>query len=359
MNKLDIYIFKRLSIITAFVLVVLLFIFIIIDFSDNSDDFADRGATIAEVWGQYYLNYIPEMIRLVIPVAVFTACLFLTGQLAERLEINSLYAAGVSMYRLMVPYLVFGIMSAGIISALDAYTIPHSNSIRIEFEKKYIKRKTANIDKGNLFRQLGPDNILKVNFFQSDTNKAFYVWLENYENGRLARQIHARNMIWVDSTEQWRLSEVTDKVFSENTYRERSLSSLDTTLTVVPADLGRTTSDIYQLSYPEAIKYIESIERSGAGGIDFPKVQFYGRLVYPLSMIIVLIIGFALASTSNKNAKGFNIAMGLTISFLYLAFMKIAEPFGHTGTLTPEFAAALPHAFFFIVGIMLVIKARK
>lgn len=104
-NKLDRYIILRLLSITLFVIVILVFIFIMIHFSENSDDYSDKGATMAEIWGDYYLNYTPEMIRLILPVAVFTACLFITGQLSERLEITALKAAGVSLYRLIVPYL--------------------------------------------------------------------------------------------------------------------------------------------------------------------------------------------------------------------------------------------------------------
>ena len=89
-KHLDRYIIRRLISITSLVLVVLIFIFIIIDFSENSDDFTDRGATMGEIWGDYYINYIPEMIRLVLPLAIFSACLYLVGQLSERLEITSL-----------------------------------------------------------------------------------------------------------------------------------------------------------------------------------------------------------------------------------------------------------------------------
>ncbi|MDZ7756064.1 hypothetical protein [Rhodohalobacter sp.] len=34
-----------------------------------------------------------------------------------------------------------------------------------------------------------------------------------------------------------------------------------------------------------------------------------------------------------RGGKGAYLAAGLTISFLYLAFMKIIEPFGYYGTL--------------------------
>lgn len=102
-----------------------------IDFSENSDDFTDRGATFNEIWLSYYLPYIPEMIRLVIPVAIFSACLFLTGQLSERLEITAFKAAGVSLYRLLMPYLAFAVIAAATISYLDSSIIPKSNKTRI------------------------------------------------------------------------------------------------------------------------------------------------------------------------------------------------------------------------------------
>src|SRR5690554_7936462 len=114
----DKYIFFRLLIITLIVLLMLIIIYITIDFSENSDDFADQGAEMGEIFSQYYLNFIPEMTRLVLPVAVFVACLFLTGQLSDRLEITALKAAGVSLYRLMVPFILFACMCAGIISFL-------------------------------------------------------------------------------------------------------------------------------------------------------------------------------------------------------------------------------------------------
>lgn len=123
----DRYIFLRLFTITVFVLLIFIFIFIMIDFSENSDDFTDRGATLKEIWTQYYVPYIPEMIRLVIPVAIFSACLFLTGQLSERLEITAFKAAGISLYRLILPYFTFALVAAGTISFLDSYTIPKSN----------------------------------------------------------------------------------------------------------------------------------------------------------------------------------------------------------------------------------------
>lgn len=355
----DRYIFRRLFTITLFVLVILIFIFIMIDFSENSDDFTDRGATLAEIWGDYYLNYIPEMVRLVIPVAVFAACLFLTGQLSERLEITALKAAGASLYRLIMPYIAFAIFAAVTISVLDAYVIPTSNKERIAFEERYIKQKSERLDRNDIFRELSNNSVLQVNYFDTKQNTAYKVRLYEFDSLKLVRSLTATNMTWREEEQEWRMVSIREQIYGDSTLVDDRIVNIDTVLSVLPQDLSRTTSDVYQLTYAQARDYITSIERSGAGGVNIPKVQFYGRLAYPLSIIVVMIVGFSIAAVRRRGGKGIYIAMGLTISYLYLAFMKIVEPFGAHGSISPEIAASLPHVFFFLVGIVMLIRARK
>lgn len=337
----------------------LIFIFIMIDFSENSDNFADNGAEMSEIINNYYLNFIPEMTRLVLPVAVFVACLFLTGQLSDRLEITALKAAGVSLYRLIVPYMVFSVICAMSISLLDAFVIPKSNAERIAFEEQYLQNKTERIDQSNIYRQPSPNTKLQINYFDKKQQIAYRVDLIEFDDEKITRTIKAQRMVWVDTTQSWRFENLTELIFTDKGYKKSEIQNKDTVLNTLPRDLARTTSDVYQLTYPEAINYIDSIERSGAGGIEIPKVQFYGRLAYPFSIIVVNIVGFAFASVRRRGGKGAYLAAGLTISFLYLAFMKIIEPFGYYGALSPELAATLPHIFFFIVGIGLLIEAKK
>ncbi|MCC5906687.1 MAG: LptF/LptG family permease [Balneolaceae bacterium] len=359
MNKLDRYIFFRILTITVFVLGVLICIFILIDFSENSDNFADKGATLSEIWNQYYLNYIPEMTRLVMPVAVFVACLFLTGQMTERLEIIAIKASGISLYRLLMPYLFIGVCLAVVVSYLDAYVIPQSNAERIEFEQEYLSRSGERIDRGGIFRQDSDSTIININFYDANADVGYRVYLLEFSGEEIKRIVQANRMMWVDSTSNWITDRATVRKFNDNTIEEISTEREPFDINILPRDVTRRTSDIYQLTYPEAIEYIQSLERIGAGGIDLPKVQLYGRMAYPISIITVCLIGFALAAERRKGGKGFYIASGLFISFIYLAMMKVIEPFGAAGTISPMFAAVFPHAFFFTTGVILLLMTRK
>lgn len=359
MNKIDRYIITRVFTVTVFMLVVLIFIFILIDFSENSDEFRDKGAAFSDIWNLYYLNYIPEMTRLVMPVAVFVGVLLLTGQMTERLEIIALKASGVSLYRLILPYLFIGGILAGVVSYLDAYVIPGSNAERIEFEQQYLGGSAERIDRGGIYRQDSDSTIINFNFYDANADVGYRFYLVEFEEDQIRRVVHANKIMWDDSTSNWITDRARIRTFEGNTVHEVETEREYFDINIIPRDLTRRTSDIYQLTYPEAREYLESISRIGAGGIELPQVQLYGRMAYPISIITVCLIGFALAAQRRKGGKGFYIGAGLGVSFIYLSFMKVIEPFGATGVLSPLFAAVFPHIFFLTIGILLMIFAKK
>jgi len=359
MNRFDRHIFGQLLKITFFVLAVLICIFILIDFSENSDEFTDRGAELTEIMSEYYLNYIPEMIRLVSPLAVFVACLIVTGRMTERLEIIALKASGVSLYRLVIPFILFGAIVAGTVSYLDANIIPNSNADRIEFEKRYMSSSGDRIDRGRLFRQESDSTIVSFNFFEASSNTGYNALIVTFENDRVKRVANANRIEWVDSLSQWKVDRLRQRIFTGDEYIESDTVNVHIDLNLFPRDLARRSSDIYQLTYDEAFIYIESIERIGAGGTSMPRTQLFSRIAYPISIFVVCLIGFAIAAERRKGGRGFYIAAGLGISIIYLAFMKIIEPFGYAGTVSPEFASFFPHTLFFIIGLIMLLTTRK
>jgi lipopolysaccharide export system permease protein len=359
MNRMDRYIFQRLFTITFFVLAVLIIIFMIVDFSENSDDFVDRGATLKQIWSEYYLNYIPEMTRLVSPLAVLVACLFLTVQMTERLEIIAIKASGISLYRLLMPYLFFGICLAAVVSYLDAYIIPQSNAERIAFEQEYLSGTSDRIDRGGIFRQDSDSTIISINFYDANANIGYRATFVEYDGDQIRRIINANRITWVDSTSTWVTDRATERIFDNINFTEFETERQEIKLNILPRDLARRSSDIYQLTYPQAMEYINSIQRIGAGGVALPQVQLFGRMAYPISIIVLCIIGFALATERRKGGKGVYIAGGLAISFIYLSMLKVIEPFGIAGTISPEFTAILPHAVFLTLGIGMLIAAKK
>lgn len=332
----------------------LVFIFVLVDFSENSDNFADRGASREEVIWHYYAPFVPEMVRLISPVALFITVLFHVGRMTERLEFAVLKASGAKMWPIFAPFFGFGLLVALGISWLDSEQLPQANQLRHEFEQEFLGGRSERLERGSVFRQLPNQDILSIQYYDIHGNYGYQAQIVSMDSSSIQSLSQANKISWIDSTQQWRFSSFEQVDLTEGTFRRTVQDQVDTTFFVTPEDLSRQTSDIYRLSYREGWSYVESLDRLGIGHIKLPVVQYFGRLFYPVSMLIVTLLGFGLAAGRRGLGRGLLIALGLLISFSYLTIMKLAEPFGAAGLLTPWLAAAIPHLVFLIGALGLV-----
>lgn len=358
-TRIDRSILTRLTLITSMVLFLLILIFIVIDYSENSDDFSDRGATLGMVWSDYYVPYIPEIIRLVSPVAVFTASLLIMGLMTQRREWIALKAGGISLYRIQRPFMVFGLAMASLVFVLDGFVIPPATAKRLLFERDYVMTRSDRVENSTIYRQESRDHLLTINYYSPADSIAHRVFSYRFENDRIAETMEIQRMVYQSATDQWRLFNVKRAVFDSVLVTRTQIDTMDVSWTVYPRDMARTTTEVYQLTYPEAWQYIESLRRVGVGGLELPQVQFFGRLAYPLSILIVTLLGVAIASIRFNGGTGMHLGIGLAVSFLYLAMMKLIEPFGYSGMLSPALTTLFPHLFFLAATLIVVWRTPK
>jgi len=76
---------------------------------------------------QYYLARIPEFIVVVIPIALLLALLYTLTNHARHHELTAIRAAGVSVWRLCVPYLGVGLAGTFFLFALNEFCVPRTS----------------------------------------------------------------------------------------------------------------------------------------------------------------------------------------------------------------------------------------
>lgn len=358
-TRIDRFILSRLTLITSMVLFLLILIFIVIDYSENSDDFSDRGATLSMVWNDYYVPYIPEIVRLVSPVAVFTASLLIMGLMTQRREWIAMKAGGISLYRIQRPFLAFGLAVASLVFVLDGFVIPPATAKRLLFERNYVMTRSDRVENNTIYRQESREHLLSINYYSPADSMAHRVFSYRFNEDVISETMEIQRMVYQTATGKWRLYNVKQTVFDSITVTRITHDTLDVAWSVYPRDMARTTTEVYQLTYPEAWQYIESLKRVGVGGLELPQVQFFGRLAYPLSILIVTLLGVAIASFRFNGGTGMHLGIGLAISFLYLAMMKLIEPFGYSGMLNPLLTILFPHLFFLATTLIVVWRTPK
>jgi len=359
-NRFDRHIIWRL--VSGFVLLVavLIVFFIVLHYVEFVDDFYDRGATMREVFLVYYPSYIPEIVKLISPLAIFMACVYLTGRLSQSLQLMALQTSGVSLYRLIVPYLVVAVALTGFMFWFNGWIVPVTNRTVLAFEQQYLKDAPRVVDVTDIHRQNRPGTFVTVGYYDRRRETAQRVSIQIFSDSqRLVKRIDAPSMAWVDSLGIWRISDPVIRVFDETGERRIQKARIDTVLQILPRDLARTERDVESMSIPAARSYIADLERSGAGSIGRSKVGYYSKFAYPVANLILVLINMPLASVRRRGGQAIQIGLGLVVAFAYLAVQKITEPFGYTGEIPPLIVAWLPHAVFAVMGLIMLFRVRK
>ncbi len=80
-------------------------IIIVFDISEKIDDFLNTTATFGQIVSIYYLSFIPYIGMLLAPLFIFLSVVIFTSRTAMRSEFIAVLSSGVSINRILVPYI--------------------------------------------------------------------------------------------------------------------------------------------------------------------------------------------------------------------------------------------------------------
>src|SRR6185503_5055041 len=95
---------------------------------------------------EYYLARSPEFLVFVLPMALLLALLYTLTNHSRHHEIAAMRAAGVSLWRLCVPYLGVGLASSLCLFALNEFCVPKAS----DRAERIFNSRVQKIKKGNL-----------------------------------------------------------------------------------------------------------------------------------------------------------------------------------------------------------------
>ncbi len=332
--------------------------FILLHYLEYIDDFLDRKAPLAQLHTEYYPSYVPEIVRLISPLALFLAVVYVTGALAQTLQIITLQTGGVSLSRLIVPYIWLGLTLSVLMVGFNGYVAPITNQTVLRWDALYLKDAPRRIDVSDVYRQNGPSGTLLVGYFDRRAGIAYQVVLQHFDGaGRLIGRVDAQQMMWRDSL--WHLPHATARTFGPRMEHRRELADVDTVLMVLPRDLARTERDIEAMTLPVAREYVASLRRTGATSIGGAEVGYYTKFTYPLAHLVVVLLAVPIALRRRRGGQAMRVGLGLLLAFCYLAAQKLIEPFGYFGDLHPAATAILPHLLFALAALAMMARTRR
>ena len=357
MTIFDRHILWRLLSAFFLLVVALTAFFILLHYMEYVDDFLDRKAPMGKIYFVYYPSYVPEIVRLIAPLALFLATIYVTGSLAQTMQVAALQTSGVALRRLLAPYLVLALAVTCFMIWFNGWVVPVTNGLVLQYDSLYLREAPRRVDTSEIHRQDSPRSVVTVGYYDRETDTAHRVVLQAFnESGHLEKRVDSDRMQWKDSL--WHMPQATLRSFSGAVESRRHVADLDTVLRVLPRDLARTERDVESMTVPVARDYVRSLQRSGAVDIGRPLVSFYTKFSYPLANLVVVLIAFPLAIRRRRGGQTLQIGIGLLLAFGYLSAQKLLEPFGYSGEIGPILTAFAPHLLFLLVSASMLLKTK-
>lgn len=326
MTLIDRYILKQFISTFLFILGMVMAIAVMVDVVEKIDEFVEKGPPFWAIVVDYYLNFIPYWGNLLSPIVVFLAVIFFTSRMAGRSEIIATLAGGTSFYRLMMPYLVTGILIALAAFVLKGFIIPTSTADRIEFEYKYIKKRPY-INNRNMHKKVAEDSYLFIGFYNSAREEGTTVGFEKVVDEETVIKLDARKMNWIDSLEVWRLKDVRVRTIDGRKEVLTFHDQIDTTFLMTPDDLYVKDQKAETMTLPELVEYIKLEEMRGSDILRELYIERHRRFSDPVALVILTLIGFAMSTRKTRGGVALQIGIGLGICFVYIALLVMGQAF--------------------------------
>ena len=263
---------------------------------------------------------------------------------------------------MMVPY----IFSAGLIAllslTLNLWVIPHSNVERLKFQNTYVSRRNDHTGRTrNIHYQISPGRFVFVESFSRWNNTAYKFTLEEIEDNELVSKLSAETASWDSLKGCWTLKKYFIRDYEKGVMKDRvrTGAQIDTVIQLYVEDFYRNDESVEEMDVSQLRQYIATQRMRGDGDVKYSLIEMHNRFALPFSAFILTIMGVALSSKKKRGGIGWNLAVGIALSFSYILFLRFAQMFVYTGSLSPGLALWLPNIIYAVIAAFLYKIAPK
>ena len=356
---LDRYLLKNFLLTLIFTILALCMIFVLVNLLESLDGFLDSNAGFLVIV-KYYLYFLPEIIKMMLPIAVLSSILFSVGKLSSNNEITAMKTGSMSLYRIMLPFIIVTLAISFFMLYFNGWLVPNANSKKFEIERIYLKRSASIKNLTHLyFRDTPSRNVYMMNYEPAE-KKGINIYIDEFNPGNkveIIKRIEAQQISWDDNDNSW----VLKKGFIRNIIGDivvlQRFDSLHYKLETSNQQIKELKKTTDEMTFDELKSVIDLQIRSGKD-VRKQLIEYYGNYAFPFASIIVVLFAVPFSSIRNKSGVAVQIAAAMIISFVYLVFLKVSQTIGFSLNINPIITGWSSNVIFLIFGIFNLLKTK-
>ncbi|MCX5693132.1 MAG: LptF/LptG family permease [Candidatus Omnitrophica bacterium] len=362
MRILDKYIAKYFILPLLYCLLAFIVLYVIIDLFGRLDEILKQNIRLGILW-EYYISMIPIIIIQTTPVASLISTIYVLGTLNKYGEITAMRAAGISIYRILMPFIYIGFTITILIFGVSEKILPQSmrkaesikeNSIENIDKNKPVNKKIIS----NIALYSKNNRLIFIDNFDASSKTAMGITiLEQDKKDNVSLKINAHEAKWLGG--KWLFSNILmykldDKgavIGSPEFFQEKTITMES------PKDLIAKGTNYEYMSFHDLSNYIKNFSEASPKLIARLRVDLHQKISLPFISLVVILIGAGFALRTRQRGKAtalLGIGMSIVIGFIYYAFMASCIALGKSEALPPFLSAHLANILFGLIGIILI-----
>ena len=376
MRLLDRYLLRELFVPLSFCLSGFLIFWIAFELFAEMGEFQEHKMRLGDIL-QYYLVRSPEILVLVLPMALLLALLYTLTNHARHHEITAIRAAGLSLWRVCLPYLLVGFFASILLFVLNEFLVPN-----VEEAAEAIKNRRVGPPAG----ALPPNQVRNLGFTNARDRRTWQIGL--YDSN--TAEMQSPQVIWAhpDGSRHWLAAERAARVegvwtfYEAREYKEGAgtnsllIPILQTNVLAMP-DFSETPEQIRSeiklanrvsinprsakkadVPISEILNYLRLHPTPSRSDRLWLYTKLHGRLAAPWTCVVVVLIALPFGAGSGRRSVFVGVAGSIFICFTFFVLQQLGLALGTGGYLPSWLAAWFPNLSFSAVGVWLTFAVR-
>ena len=308
---------------------------------------------------EIFLYALPNTFTLTIPMAVLVGVLLGLSRLAADSEITAMRAAGIGVWHFVRIVSMVAVLGWGIALLNALYLAPKAAESLLELENA-LKSSQASFEiQPRVFYEDFKNYVLYVQDVRasagaSQWRRVFLADLSNSSSPRIITAAQATVINDGDGSLRMRLRNGTQHEFVGNDPNQYSVSTFaeaDLPLQIgnqENAHIGHADTPVLAMSASEL--YHRSLEEGGR----WYRIEFYKRLAFPTSCLVLMLVGVPLGLASRRGGKSAGFVITIVLVFVYYFLSLTGVSLARQGKIAPFLGVWAANLLFGALGLLLL-----
>ena len=352
------YMLKEFFLLFGTFLLVFVSIYLIIDFFQKLDDFAELESSLSVVV-PYFLLKIPLIVSQMLPVATLLSVIILFSFMLKNNELVALRASGIGLVKCSIPIIICGCIVLIFSFIVSELIVPVTSSKSNDLWRLHVKKigTMHSLGRNNIwYKNAETGGIYWISRFNPEKNEiknsSFYFFKK--DDFTLDKRINVDIAEW--DGKKW-LAKHADIIINrgEEGFNPEQIDSFVLPIAESPDDFLKIERKPEELNFWGLIEFARKVGLEGYNNTRYI-VESNIKLAMPFANLILAIAGIPIVLGIRYGGIPMAVCIGVGACFLYLMVTGIFRSFGITGVIPPFLSAWGGNGILFFLTLHFFIK---